>query len=147
MTKNELKNLILLDGEADLQKELFDKSPVLAIEKFSACFEDEDQKVYKIHEHVELFLFQRFRGFLNGEYKSLDEAFGGKTARQRNKIMTSKKNYDAAFEYYVTHNDTKKLTIEERSHSTPSEAAISEVAEALDVPEETLRSRFKNSKA
>jgi hypothetical protein len=112
------------EKEVNIDRQLFNRSPVLAISRFLECFSSEggDQR-FEVPRHVLEFLAASFAQFMGGGVESLDVAFGGKTKRQRHTIKFEKRDYEIVFELRVAVEAFKKKPRAARGKSTPFELA------------------------
>ena len=127
-------------------RQLFNKKPVLAIASFLNCFDPEGGQFCDIPPYVLEFLAKRLQSFMRGGHKSLDEAFGGRTVRQRNSINQEDADQEVLFVFLGELEAARKMTRDERSKSTPFEEAVARTAEKYDIKEDTVRDIYKRSK-
>ncbi len=135
------------EKEVILDRQLFDRSPVLAISIFLECFGSEGDQRFEVPRHVLEFLAASLTQFMGGGAGSLDAAFGGKTKRQRNAIKFEKRDYEIVFELISARERFRKMPRAERGNGTPAELAVERVAEEYQLSEEAVRRIFKRSKS
>lgn len=124
----------------------FAKKPIRAVASFLDCFGPEGGQFCDIPPYVIEFLVDRFQSFMRGDHKSLDEAFGGRTARQRNSINQENVNNEVVFDFIGELEAARKMTPDERARSTPFEVAVARTAEKHNLSEDTVRDIYKKSK-
>ncbi len=141
-----LSRLKVFPGEDEIYRQLFDRSPVLAISKFLECFSSEGDQCFEVPRHVLEFLAANLAQFMGGGAESLDAAFGGKTKRQRNAIEIEKRDYEIVFELIGAIETFRKMPRAKRK-GTPFELAVEHVAEEHEeLSEEAVRRIYKKSK-
>ncbi len=140
-----LPRLMVFPGEDEIERKLFDKSPVLAISKFLECFSSEGDQCFEVPRHVLEFLAASLSQFMDGGAESLDVAFGGKTTRQRNALEGWDRDGEIVFDLLGEWENFKKIPKAERS-STPFELAIEQIAKKYELGEESVRRIYKKSK-
>ncbi len=136
------------EKEVILDRQLLDRSPVLAISKFLECFSSEGDQRFEVPRHVLEFLAASLAQFMGGGAESLDAAFGGKTKRQRNAIEIEKRDYEIVFELIGAIETFRKMPRAKRGNGTPFELAVGHVAEKHEkLSEEAVRRIYKKSKS
>ncbi len=134
------------EKEVNLDRQLFNRSPVLAISRFLECFSSEGDQRFEVPRHVLEFLAASLTQFMGGGVGSLDAAFGGKTKRQRNAIKIEKRDYEIVFELIGAREKFKKIPRAERGKNTPFELAVGRVSEEYELSEDAVRRIYKKSK-
>ena len=134
------------EKKVNLDRQLFDRSPVLAISKFLECFSSEGDQCFEVPRHVLEFLAASLTQFMGGGVGSLDAAFGGKTKRQRHAIKFEKRDYEIVFDLRVAVEAFKKKPRAARGKNTPFELAVGRVAEEYELSEDAVRRIYKKSK-
>ncbi len=134
------------EKEVILDRQLFNRSPVLAISRFLECFSSEGDQRFEVPRHVLEFLAASLTRFMGGGAGSLDAAFGGKTKRQRNAIRIEKRDYEIVFELIGAIETFKKTPRAKRGKNTPYELALGHVAEEHGLSEEAIHRIYKKSK-
>ena len=132
--------------EAEIDRKLFDRSPVLAISKFLECFSSEGDQRFEVPHHVLEFLAASLTRFMDGGAESLDAAFGGKTKRQRKAIEIEKRDYEIVFELICAFETFRKIPRAERGAGTPFELAVERVAKEHGLGDDAVRRIYKKSK-
>ena len=133
-----------LEERVDLP--LFERMPMWAVARLLQCVNLEGDQVFDVPKHVLAELARRFTEFMDGNCCSLDEAFGGRTVRQRNALNTADRDYAVIFAYTLALEKAREMRKEERSHSTPSECAETDVAERFGMSAENVRRIWKASR-
>ncbi len=134
------------EKEVILDRQLFNRSPVLAISRFLECFSSEGDQRFEVPRHVLEFLAASLAQFMGGGAESLDAAFGGKTKRQRNAIGIEKRDYEVVFELIGAIETFRKMPRAKRGKSTPFELAVEHVAEEHELSEGAVCRIYKKSK-
>ena len=134
------------EKEVILDRQLFERSPVLAISKFLECFSSEGDQSFEVPRHVLEFLAASLAQFMGGGAESLDAAFGGKTKRQRKAIKIEKRDYEIVFDLIGAFETFRKMPRAMRAKATPFELAVERVAEEHELGEEAVRRIYKKSK-
>ena len=137
---------VFFPREDEIDRQLFDRSPVLAISKFLECFSSEGDQCFEVPRHVLEFLAASLTQFMGGGVGSLDAAFGGKTKRQRHAIKFEKRDYEIVFDLRVAVEAFKKKPRAARGKNTPFELAVGRVAEEYELSEDAVRRIYKKSK-
>ena len=126
-------------------RQLFDKKPIRAIASFLKCFDPEGGRFRDVPPYVLEFLAERFQSFMRADFKSLDKAFGGSTARQRNSINRENVIQEVVFDFFGEYEAARKMTRDERGKNTPYEVAVARTAEKHNLSEDTVRDIYKKS--
>lgn len=143
----DLMKHVYIDGEIELLKRRMEETPVLALELFRACFNESGKQVYEIPPFILEFLSRRFADFLSEETltNSLDQAFGGKVARQRNALRTADQMWSVIFDLIGFIEEGKALSGSDRSQSTPFEYGVSKTAEQYGLSEDRVHQLYVQS--
>ena len=136
---------VVLPGEVEVSKRLFDDKPVRAIKKFLECFDEDGRQVFNVPRFVLESLAANFWGFMRGDFNSVDNAFGGQVARQRQAIKGEDRNFEIVFDLLCEHTETKKIKKSDRT-GTPFEMALVIVADLHNTSTDNVRSIYKKSK-
>lgn len=144
---NDKPSPILFDGESARQLELFDERPLRILTAFLTCFNSDGEQVYDVPQHVLEALAERFRAVIgpDASTNSIDQAFGGRIARQRNSLIQDDLNAETAFEVAVGKRAAGQVPRARRAGS-PFEEGVAAAAERLGVSDEAIRSRYKNTR-
>ncbi len=134
------------EKEVNLDRQLFNRSPVLAISRFLECFSSEGDQRFEVPRHVLEFLAASLTQFMGGGVGSLDAAFGGKTKRQRKAIKIEKRDYEIVFEFIGALEKLRNMPKAERGVGTPFELAVERVAKEHGLSEDAVRRTYKKSK-
>lgn len=127
----------------------FTTRPISAIDEFVQCFDQNGEQVFEVPRHVLEFLAQAFGAFMRNEVRSLDEAMGGSTARQRNSIAREEDAFEVAFmvNSFIREIEASSEIRKEFGAGTPSEIAYEKTAEILGIGVESVRLLYKKSKS
>lgn len=145
------EKLVVFDFEVPVRRELYERRPILIIADFLQCFDSEGRQIFDVPQHVLLALAERFRRLMDPDVdpqiktNSLDQAFGGRVARQRNALMQADADYEAVFAHIVAQRKAKGLPKADRSRATPFEVATAEVADEFGTSEENVRRKYKKA--
>ena len=132
----------LLKRELEVNKRLLEDKPVRAIKIFVENF-DEDAR--QVPSFVLEFLAQRLSGFIRGDFSSLDEAFGGRAATQRNALGREERDFEVVSDLLYELEKTKKIRKAERT-GTPFEMAEEIIADRYNTTTDNVRRIYKMSK-
>lgn len=110
----------MLPIEIPIQEALFQSTPLTIVENYLRCFTPEGAQVRTVPEYVLEALAQRFIAFMNAEARSLDQAFGGAVARQRNRLREAESDWQAIWTYQGHFEKIKSVPRRERDRGTPS---------------------------
>ena len=135
------------------------RNPVLAISKFLESFTSRGRVAREVPKVVMEALAVHFARFMRGDYETLDAAFGGKTATQRNRIESDERDYAVVFDLISYKRTEKERREKERALAkgqgrprprftgTPFEYAVEAVAKRHKLDEENVRRIYKKSKS
>lgn len=152
-----IPDLLILRQERLVDNELFEESPVRAITRFLQCFDSEFRQKYGVPQYVLEALAVRFGAVMSKEVNSLDEAFGGRIARQRNTLLQKEDDWDVVFDMIE---ETRDLKQKKRQHKTngskrrnpgdgvvgtPFENATEKVGNAYKISDQTVRKIYKKA--
>ena len=138
---------IVFPFEPDMDREAFERSPILIIAKFLEAFDSEGRQALQIPQHVLEAMAVRFREVVGPDHRlnSLDAAFGGRIARQRNRLLQEERQFDVSFAVHSNSAEAKALPRVQRGRSTPFEIGISAAAEDEGISEENARRIYKEA--
>lgn len=144
MSDESISKLLLLPGEVEIDRREIEKSPIYAIRRFLRCFDSEGQQTYHVPQHILEDLARRFLSLMDGKVNSLDSAFGGKIARQRNALEARDIGWGVNWEVTSRQEAAREKTPFERSSSTPLEYARDAVGEDRGMSDHNVRRIQKN---
>lgn len=141
-----MEKRIVFSFEIPVRQRLYEERPLLVIQDFLDCIDDGGVQTVELPPHVVKAMAERFRRVIGPEHtlNSLDTAFGGRVARQRNAMAEEEKTGEIVFEHIVARKAAKKVPRSERT-GTPSEIASEAVARQVGVSEESIKRRYKNA--
>ena len=145
MTDDPKPKLLLLPGEIEIDLELFERSPLRAIKRYLECFTDQGQQVYAVPQHILEEIARRCLTVMAGQYNSLDEAFGGRVARQRNAFRAQDAAFSVSWDIFAQREKARELSSFERSKSIPSECALVEVGKKRGMGPDNVRRTWKKA--
>jgi hypothetical protein len=99
-------------SEKEIEENLisFNKQPVKIIQYYLRYFGGNGKLLGVVPRHVLEALERPLREFYSGhQLHSLDKAFGGQTAKQRNDILTEETDEEVMFEYFLNLKTVKKM--------------------------------------
>lgn len=132
-------------GEVEMQLARFDRQPVSIIDAFMGCFDSEGKQQFEVPEHILEALAARFHLLMAEEpsTNSLNEAFGGRIARQRNALREYERCGEVAFDVIAR---MRELQREDRKgrRETPYETAVAEAAQKHGLEEDNVREKYKS---
>lgn len=150
-----LPSQVVFPAEVEHDRESFEKEPVLAIARFLECF-DEGRQVLEVPRHVLEALAERFADFARdgGDCQNLDDAFGGKTPRQLNRVRLDDRNRQVLFGYENAYNEEVEIWAAKaakgeaaRGHGDggPADRACDKVGAEHCIATETVRAILRGS--
>lgn len=133
--------------QAHIDRQMFEQAPIHIIERFLESFSDDGEMSSPVAPHILEALAIHFRLFFckDSPLKSLDKAFGGAVARQRQARFKARKIYDVTFSVIVERNRLEPLTVSERSAGGPHEIACENVATGPGMKVDSVRLLYKES--
>ena len=123
--------------QAQIDAKMFAQSPIHILERYLESFAADGEMLVPVPKHILMALAERFRAFMarDSNLNSLDQAFGGKVARQRQARAADERRRLGAMEP-----DERGVV------GTPHEIACEIVAEKLNLSVENVRRIYKDSK-
>ncbi len=118
---------------------LFSVSPYRIISRFLECFDRNGALEIAVPRYVLEELAKRFICVNCEELNSLDDAFGGRIARQRNAARKEERDWDILHEVFRLREKLRAMSPQERGVGTPTRHAIGQCAEAFGVKPGTVR--------
>lgn len=135
---SELGKRLVLSEQVEMA--VFEAKPVAIISSFLESFDSGGRQTLDVPRHVMEALAQRLRVFMSKESKTLDAAFGNKTAWQRNAINRAADIGGEVKWAVVAERDAiKSQSRDEMEPGTLTEIAFERVAERLGMSPETVR--------
>jgi hypothetical protein len=144
MAKEELETLLTFPFEVELHQRLFEAQPLRIAELFLQCFDKQGVQRLQVPTHVLEAVAERFRRVLDGDAHTLDDAFGGKIRRQRNRIVSERIDYSVAWDHRSAREKAARIPHSQR-RETPFEAADEEVAAKHGTSPENIRRIYKRA--
>lgn len=134
--------------QAEIDARMFEQAPIHIIERFLDSFSTDGRMTFPVGQHILEALAVRFRSFLarDAAFGSLDEAFGGQVARQRQARQAADQQYEVAFLVVVERERLRAMNKSERGSGTPHEIACEQVALQLGMKVDNVRRLYKDSK-
>jgi CelD/BcsL family acetyltransferase involved in cellulose biosynthesis len=130
-------------GEAD--RRIFEKTPVFAIARYMDHFDQEGRLKASVPPHILEELAARFSQFMDKRVRSLDVAFGGSVASQRDTFITARR--ELRVEALVLSGTEKaRGSTSKVAKSTPREQAIARAAQLMDTSENNIQRILKKSR-
>jgi len=135
--------------QASIDAKMFAQSPIHIIERFLESFTYDGGMTFPVPQHILEALAVRFRDFLapGSPLSSLDEAFGGTVARQRQARVAADRQLEVVFLVVSERQRVRNLKGSDRGNGTPHEIACENVAEQLAMSVDNVRRLYKDSKA
>jgi len=134
--------LLVLPPELEIHRRLFDAAPLEIVRVFLECFNAEGRQALLVPRHVLEALAVRFLQLVDGDTNSLDEAFGGRIARQRNRILERHRSWTVLWRLEREKEKVAGKPPSERGAGTPSEIAVERVAEYFEMSTQNVRRIF-----
>lgn len=137
---------VIFEYEPPLRKALYERTPLVIVEDFLGCIDDDGVQTIEFPPHVIEAMAKRLRMLMgpNRTLNSLDQAFGGRIARQRNAIEERDKTGEIVWQHIMARKEAKNQPQEKRS-GTPFEIATEEVASRAGVSDESIKRRYRLS--
>jgi len=127
-------------GEVDREMELFEGRPLAIIAAMLECFDSEGRQQFEIPEHVGIAFARRVREVMGDDHtkNSLDQAFGGRIAQQRNALREWERRGNVVF--YVI---ARCRELRREGKKGPFETAVAEAATKFGLSEDNVREKYK----
>ncbi len=134
--------------QAEIDAKTFEQAPLHIIERYLESFADDGRMTFPVPQHILETLAIRFRMLLSpgSAINSLDEAFGGRVARQQQARRAADQQYEVAFSLLIEMRRLQRMPPTERGPGTPFEIACEQVAQELNMSVDNVRRLYKNSK-
>ncbi|MBV1900287.1 MAG: hypothetical protein KUG56_01305 [Kordiimonadaceae bacterium] len=139
-----LRKFYVHPGETESRLGWFEAQPVAALEKFTECFNSDGQQVYEIPTYIAEFINKQLHRFLDQDVSSLDAAFGGRTARQRNHLTQIDFESAVNFEWFALKDQPQSIE-EQGLPGSPSEQLNAIVAEKFGISEDYVKKITRNT--
>lgn len=143
MKPDEMEELLVFPFEIPVHEALFEQMPLWIASKYLECFDSEGRQARKVPRHILEALAKRFLLVMKGNAKSLDEAFGGRVRRQRNKLHELDRQWSVLWELLQAIEDVKDESKSKRGPGTPFEIAVERAAKELGLKVENFRRIYK----
>lgn len=135
--------------QAQIDAKMFAQSPIHILERYLESFAADGEMLVPVPKHILMALAERFRAFMarDSNLNSLDQAFGGKVARQRQARAAATREREVAWMVMDERRRLGAMEPDERGVvGTPHEIACEIVAEKLNLSVENVRRIYKDSK-
>lgn len=142
----EMEPLLVFEHEINLHKRMFEASPLTIISTYLQCFRSDGTQGRGVPKYVLEALAQRFLLLMNEETNSLDQAFGGSVARQRNRLREFARDGHVLWELMRVKEELEAQTPSERGPGTTFEIAVERVAEDLGMSPDNVRRMHKKTR-
>jgi hypothetical protein len=149
MSQDDLAPLLTFPFEVPLHQQLFDSTPLRIIEMYLQCFDEDGVQRFGVPKHVLEALAVRFQTLMRKQHNTLDSAFGGRVARQRNKLFLDKRDYGIIFNHMGARERARERARKSRKYErsgTPTEEADEEMAERQGMSVDNVRRIYRKSK-
>jgi hypothetical protein len=138
-------SLMLLPGEIENDPKVFAREPLIIVARYLECFDRDGHQGRTVPQHVLEALAERFLLVMTEQLNSLDEAFGGRIARQRNRIVESARDYEVLFAFLGELERLQKRDKSDRD-DTPYALAAERVAVLFKTSRSNVERIYKKSK-
>lgn len=135
--------LIDFPFEVQLHEELFERTPLLIVKKFLEAFDSEGRQAFEVPQHVLEALAKRLIALMTRQHNSLDAAFGGRVARQRNELLAEEGDWSVLWKFVRELEKVEGESASERGAGTTFEIAIDRLAEELKMSSDNIRRIYK----
>jgi hypothetical protein len=143
MASTKLPPLMIFPWEPETDAELFDRTPFLIISRFLECFDRNGQAIREVPLHVLEALARRFICVSCEEMNSIDKAFGGCVAQQRNRLREEHSDWAVIFLLEGQFELAKRQSRRDKGLGTATEVAIERVAHKLKMKPDNVRRIYK----
>ena len=134
--------------QKDIDVRMFAKTPIHIIERYLDSFATDGSMAFEVPQHILEALAVRLRAFMapSSSIRTLDQAFDGQVARQRQARVTADLQFAVAFDVYAERQEMRKLKPSQRGRRTPYEMACINVAKKRKMSVDNVRRLYKDSK-
>lgn len=143
MSQSDMDELLVFPQQIPSHEALFEQTPLWIAKMYLECFDSTGRQVRRVPRHILEALAKRLRLVVEGDVKSLDEAFGGGVRRQRKHIDEGYRQFRVSWEMRRAMEAIKEQSPSERGKGTPYEIALERVAEELDLASENVHRIYK----
>lgn len=145
MAEGQKPPLLMFPFEPEFHEQLFEQTPLLIIKMYLDAFDSEGRQAFQVHQHVLEALARRFLSLMIRQQNSLDAAFGGCVARQRNQLLAEDSDWSVLWKFLAEIKKVEEESPGERGAGTPFEIALERVAEDLGMSPDNVRRIYKKS--
>jgi hypothetical protein len=145
MTESHKQALVVLPAELEVARSIFGETPIAIIAAYLQSFDPEGRQVFEVPEHVLEALAARLLSFMRGDARSLDEAFGDRVARQRNRLVAVPRDRQILWDFLAELENCQEEAPSARGAGNPFEIAAERVAEKHRMSAENVKRIYKES--
>jgi hypothetical protein len=143
MASKNLPPLIVFPCEPDNDAELFERTPFSIILRYLDCFDRNGLAIREVPPHVLEALARRFICVSCEELNSIDQAFGGSVARQRNRLREERTDWAVIFRLEGQIELAKEQSRRDRGAGSVLEIAIERTADKMKMTPANVRRIYK----
>ncbi|HEV2816238.1 MAG TPA: hypothetical protein VGW40_03315 [Allosphingosinicella sp.] len=145
MKREAMEELLVFPQEIPVHEALFEQMPLWIVRKYLECFDSKGRQARIVPRHMLEALAKRFLLVTEGTAKSLDEAFGGRVRRQRNRLHEMDRQWSVLWALMQTIEEVKAEPRSARGKGSPFEIAVERVAEELGMSPDNVRRIYKQT--
>jgi hypothetical protein len=135
--------LLVFPFEPELHERLFEQTPLVIIKMYLDAFDSEGRQAFQVPQHVLEALARRFLALMSRQQNSLDAAFGGCVARQRNQLLAGDSDWSVLWSLLGEIKKVEGESPSERGAGTPYEIALERVAEDFGMSPDNVRRIYR----
>lgn len=135
--------LLVFPQEIAIHAQLFEQTPLRIVEQYLQCFDSSGNQAFDVPRHVLEALARRFLSLMSGEQGSLDDAFGGRTAQQRNELLIEARDQSVLWELLTELERVRGEALAERGPGTPFEIAVERVGARCGMSPDNIRRIYR----
>lgn len=143
MSREEMEELLVFSFEVPQLEGLFEASPLSIAKKYLECFDSSGRQARHVPRFILEALARRLRPVLDGDIKTLDDAFGGRIRWQRNRLEESERQFRLCWAMNQAMEEIKEQPRKERGPGTPFEIAAERVAADFGMSADNVRRIYK----
>jgi len=143
VASKKLPPLVVFPCEPENDAELFERTPFAIISRYLDCFDRDGRAIREVPPHVLEALARRFICVSCEELNSLDQAFGGSVARQRNRLREEHSDWAVIFRLEGQIELVRAQSRRDRGAGTVTDIAIERTADKMKMTPSNVRRIYK----
>lgn len=145
MSATDKPPLLVFPFEIDVHNRMFEAEPLTIMRVFLQCFDSKGRQALQVPQHVLEALAKRFLLVMSSQTNSLDAAFGGQVARQRNRLRELDRDWDVLWDFIQELERVRAEPRSKRGKGSPYDIAVERVAEKLGMSADNVRRIYKKA--